>query len=302
MKNFCLHDKTANPTIHGVKPPPAYNTSYIPVPSVDCVHSHNPHRRIQHQHSADSAGSASDSVTWPDTARLTNHRAPAATGGGAAAAPARTGILKFATTNRRSLDGSRTLPQKSGSLDSGIQGGPMENNRQHIPVPNTFQGPYHGNIDKQPGSSQSLNITSQPYYTQGHPGPNRNSSYTSRTLSPSHKQAFSSSLQAAPNSLPSPTSNTPMDNKCRSPKMVPGANNNSNKVHPSKGLYDHAVRYGGVKANSDWGSESVLSDDGTCASTTSGSYMVEADGPGQDAGARSSFRDDKEALTQQTMV
>ena len=304
MKNFCLHDRGAHPTIHGVKPP-MYNTSYIPVPSVDKVH------RMQHQHSADSTGSGSESgVTWSDTNKVTNHRSPSrgtgvgGAGGVSGQLPARTGILKFAHTNRRPNDpsgGSKTLPHKSGSLDSGIQGGP-EANRQHIPVPNTFQGPYHGNIDKQrsqpssvagsrAGSSQSLNVNPQPMY-QGQGHMNRNSFYNnSRTLSPSHRTC-SSSLQGAQNPL------MDADSKSRSPKLdrLPGA---SSKVHPSRGLYDNPSRYGAKTA--DWGNESVLSDDGTCASTTSGSYMVEPDTISQDT--RSSFRDDKkDPLHQQTMV
>ena len=296
MKNFCLHDRSAHPTIHGVKPP-MYNTSYIPVPSVDNVH------RMQHQHSTDSAGSGSDSgATWSDTAKLTNHRSPIKGSGHQQQIPARTGILKFAHTNRRPNEptGSRTLPHKSGSLDSGIQGGP-ESNRQHIPVPNTFQGPYHGNIDKQrsqpgsrAGSSQSLNVNSQSLHQghgQGQGYPNRNNYYAnhSRTLSPSHR---TSSVQGAPN--PSMDG----DGKSRSPKLdrFSGA---SSKVHPSKGLYDNPMRYGTKTA--DWGNESVLSDDGTCASTTSGSYMVEPDAISQDTATRSSFRNDKEQ-THQTMV
>ena len=303
MKNFSLHDRTAHPIVHGVKPP-MYNTSYIPVPSVDKVH------RMQHQHSTDSAGSGSDSgATWSDSSKFTNNRSPSKGGGIQQQIPARTGILKFAHANRRSNEpsGSRTLPHKSGSLDSGIQGG-SETNRQHIPVPNTFQGPYHGNIDKQrsqpssvagsrAGSSQSLNINAQSLHQgqsfgepgQGQGNPNRNNYYPnhSRTLSPSHR---TSSLQGAPNhSMDS-------NGKPRSPKLdrLSGA---SSKVHPSKGLYDNPIRYGAKTG--DWGNESVLSDDGTCASTTSGSYMVEPDNISQ--GTRSSFRDDKER-THQTMV
>ncbi len=302
-KNLC----TAHPTIHGVKPP-MYNTSYIPVPSADRMH------RVQHQHSADSTGSGSDGGgPWSDPNKLSNHK-PAT--GSMGQMPARTGILKFAHTNRRpmeAMNGSRTLPPKSGSLDSGMQGGP-EACRQHIPVPNTFQGPYHGNIDKQrsqpssvagsrASSSQSLNINAQqPGYQVQTPNRSNNSHYTnhSRTLSPSHRGGvYSTSPHQGAGVCPSssqPSGSSPMNDldsnsKSRSPKQdrLPGA---TSKIHPSQGLYNNPGRYGVKAGNPDsWGNESVLSDDArsTCASTTSGSYMVDPDA-------------DKEPSQQQTMV